>query len=57
MVEIGLANDTGKPRRLLIEGGGKILKSSIRVAKASINRLLDILSKAVLIIESSSRKL
>jgi hypothetical protein len=37
MVELGLDNDTGKPRRLLIEGGGKILKSAIRVAQASVN--------------------
>ena len=38
MIELGFDNDTGKPRRLLIEGGGKILKSAIRVAQASINQ-------------------
>ena len=37
MVELGLDHDTGKPRRLLIEGGGKVLKSAICVAQASVN--------------------
>src|SRR5215510_10736750 len=37
LVELGLDNDTGKPRRLLIEGGGKILKSAICIAQASVN--------------------
>ncbi len=38
MVQLGLDNDAGKPRRLLIEGGGKILKSAIRVAQTSVNQ-------------------
>src|SRR6476660_7040350 len=37
MVELGLDNDTGKPRRFLIESGGKILKSAIRIGQASVN--------------------
>jgi hypothetical protein len=37
MVELGLDNDAGKPRRLLIESGGQILKNAIHIAQASVN--------------------
>jgi hypothetical protein len=37
MVELGLDNDAGKPRRLLIERGGKRFKNAIHIAQTSVN--------------------